>query len=42
MFASQLKKLKGSRLILANALLAYIPAALSGTANLILMRFKEL
>jgi hypothetical protein len=42
LLAGQIKNLKGGKLILANALLAYVPGALAGTANLILMRSKEL
>lgn len=40
-FASQLKKLDGSKQIIANAFLNYLAGAFAGASNLILMRFKE-
>ena len=41
-FAPQLKKLKGSSLIMANSALNYLAGAFAGATNLVLMRFKEL
>lgn len=41
-FAKQISRLSGSRLIVANSLLAYMCAATAGASNLILMRSKEL
>ena len=41
-FASRLRSLSGGRLIMANAVLNYFPAAFAGACNLALMRFKEL
>jgi hypothetical protein len=41
-FAGQLKKLKGSKLIIANAFLNYFAGAAAGASNLVLMRQKEL
>lgn len=40
--AVQLQKLKGPKLIIANAALNYFAAAFAGAANLIMMRQKEL
>jgi hypothetical protein len=42
MLAQRLAALSGARLILASACLNYFAAALAGTANVALMRFKEL
>ena len=41
LLAPTLKKLSGSKLIFANSCLNYLAAALAGSANLALMRFKE-
>lgn len=41
-FAKQLSKLSGPRLVFANFLVAYLSAAPAGAANAILMRYKEL
>ena len=37
-FAGQLSRLKGSKLVIANAFLSYTAGALAGASNLILMR----
>lgn len=42
MLAPQLSKMKGSKLIIANAFLNWSAAALAGSGNLVLMRSKEL
>lgn len=42
MLARRLAALSGARLILASACLNYFAAAFAGTANVALMRFKEL
>lgn len=41
-FAGQLSKLKGSKLVFVNAFLSYTAGALAGASNLVLMRQKEL
>jgi len=41
-FAPQLSKMSGSKLIVANAFLNYIASAAAGASNLVLMRYKEL
>jgi hypothetical protein len=41
-FAGQLSKLSGSKLIFANSMLSYTAGATAGAANLVLMRSKEL
>jgi hypothetical protein len=38
MLAPQLARLKGSKLVIANAFLSYFAGALAGSANLVLMR----
>ncbi len=42
LLANYLSKLKGSKMILANAFLGYLAAAIPGTSNLVIMRFKEM
>ena len=41
-FAKQIARFKGPKLVIANAFLGYICAAPAGASNLILMRYKEL
>lgn len=41
-FASQLAKLSGANLNVANAFLAFLAGSMAGMMNMMLMRFKEL
>jgi hypothetical protein len=41
-FAELLRGFSGSKLIIINAVLAYIATAIAGASNLILMRYKEM